>query len=140
VSLNFSKVFSKVFTKACSKTSLVLLVCLTFVGQSMASAVMPYQMMNMKGMNTEQTHNMENMTQGSHPMSTDSIANDPDEEEGCCAKTCNCCIGGCSSVATLNKAIIIDNLIFDYPAKIHSITSLVQSQHLTSLYRPPILS
>ena len=52
-----------------SKTLMVLLVCLTFVGQSVASTVMSYHMMSMKGNSgQEQMQNMSMMDHIDHSM------------------------------------------------------------------------
>lgn len=121
-----------------SKTLMVLLICLTFVGQAMASTIMSYHMMSMKVANgQEQSHDMSMMDHSSHNMMSES--SDDEDSEDCCAKTCSCFTGGCSSLATLMKDT--DNsLIINSSSKISSYLLLAQSQQLTSLYRPPILS
>ncbi|NQZ82500.1 MAG: hypothetical protein HRT52_15935 [Colwellia sp.] len=108
---------------------------MTFIGQAMASIVMPYQMMNMEGMNTP-THDMANMN-NSHNMTND-VADDESKED-CCATSCNCILGGCSSLTALLKDISSTANV-ELANKIVSISSLVQSRQLTSLYRPPIIS
>lgn len=122
-----------------SKTLMVMLICLTFVGQAMASTIMSYHMMSMKvtsGQN--QSHDMSMMDHSSHNMMSES-SDGEESSEDCCAKTCSCFTGGCSSLATLMKDT--DNsLIIGLSSKISSYLSLAQSQQLTSLYRPPILS
>lgn len=118
---------------------MVLLLCLTFVGQAMASIIMPYQMMSMKVMNDqEQSHDMPMMDHSNHSMMMDSSSS-VDSTEDCCVKTCNCFTGGCSSLATLTKDFG-SKAIIDLSSKIPSYLSLAQSQQPTSLYRPPILS
>jgi hypothetical protein len=118
------------------KTLMVLLLCLTFVGQTMASTVMSYHMMNMQGMNAQsQPHDMSKMDSSDHIM-----VNDVDDQmTDCCAKECNCGASACSTVATISKT---ENnaLIINLSAKIHSMSSLTLSQQFTSLYRPPIVS
>ena len=123
------------------KTLMVLLLCLTFVGQSLASTVMSYHMMSMKGMSTEnQSHDMSKMDHSGHSMISDSTSDTSDKPtEDCCVKSCSCFTGGCSSVAVLIKSIC-NEYIIDFSPKISSVSSLAQSQLLTSLYRPPILS
>ena len=120
------------------KTLMVLLVCLTFVGQAMASTIMSYHMMSMKGMSTqEQSHDMSKMDHSGHHMASDSETS----EDDCCVQTCSCFTGGCSSFATLMKDANNSNSpIIDLSSKIPSYLSLAQSQQPTSLYRPPILS
>jgi hypothetical protein len=123
------------------KTLMVLLICLTFVSQAMASTVMSYHMMSMKGMSAqEQSHDMSKMDHSGHHMTSDTVSDDAEKSsEDCCTKTCSCFTGSCSSVAALIKDISTD-LIGDFSSKITSSSSLAQSQQLTSLYRPPILS
>ena len=56
-----------------SKTLMVLILCLAFVGQAMASTVMSYHMISMKVMNgQEQSQDMSMMDHGKHSMMTDS--------------------------------------------------------------------
>ncbi len=118
------------------KTLLVLLVCLTFVGQAMASTIMSYHMMSMKVMNgQEQSQDMSMMDHSKHKMASDTETS----EDDCCVQTCSCFTGSCSSLATLLKDAD-SNPIIDLSSKIPSYLSLAQSQQPTSLYRPPILS
>jgi len=125
------------------KTLMVLLLCLTFFGQAMAATVMSYHMMNMKGMSSQQSSNMANMANmdhSGHSMMNDSAEdNSSNESEECCAKSCNCFTGSCSSIATLVRNLSIDAVI-DYSERVHSTSTLAQGQQLTSLYRPPIFS
>ena len=122
-----------------SKTLMVLILCLTFVGQAMASTIMSYHMISMKVMNgQEQSQNMPMMDHSKHSMMTDS-SNSEESTDDCCAKTCSCFTGGCSSLTTLMKDSG-SNPIIDLSSKIPSYLSLAQSQQPTSLYRPPILS
>lgn len=123
------------------KTLMVLLLCLTFVGQTLASTVMSFHMMNMKGMSAQgQSYNMSKMDHSGHHMASDSTVDESEKSsEDCCVKTCSCFTGGCSSVAALDEYVSNDPII-DFSAKINSISTLIQSQQLTSLYRPPILS
>jgi len=126
---------------------MVLLVCLTFVGQAVASTVMSYQMMSMMsmmGMNgQEQSQNMSMMDHSNHEMASGSSTNSPEKSETsmeeCCTETCNCFTGGCSNIAMFMK-IVSNTAIVSSPTKILSYSLLAQSQQPTSLYRPPILS
>lgn len=126
-----------------SKTLMVLLVCLTFVGQAMASTVMSYHMMSMKVMNgQEKNQSMSMMDHSDHTMmnhASDDSDDSDESTEDCCVKTCSCFTGGCSSIATLMKDIN-NNLFIDLSSKISSYSHLALSQQPTSLYRPPILS
>jgi hypothetical protein len=129
---------------------MVLLICLTFIGQTMASTVMPYQMMSMEGMTMQgMSHtDMSMMQHSAHDMSgkvllTDSSAPETSgsekQNEDCCSTTCKCFTGGCSSLATLPKELT--PVAFGYfSPKIHSISNLAFRLASTSLYRPPILS
>ncbi|WP_269447175.1 CopL family metal-binding regulatory protein [Colwellia sp. PAMC 20917] len=122
------------------KTLLVLLVCLAFVGQAMASTLMSYHMMSMKVMNDqEQSQDMSMMDHSKHKMANDSSSDSETSEDDCCVQACSCFTGSCSSLATLLK-YAGSNPIIDLSSKIPSYLSLAQSQQSTSLYRPPILS
>ena len=116
---------------------MVLLICLTFVGQAVASTVMSYHMMSMKVMSgQEKTQSMSMMD---HSMMNHASDDSEESTEDCCVKTCSCFTGGCSSIATLMKDIN-NNLFIDLSSKISSYSHLALSQQPTSLYRPPILS
>ena len=119
---------------------MVLLVCLTFVGQAMASTMMSYHMMGMTGMiGQEQPENMMMMDHSQHQMMTnDSEASDSASEE-CCNQTCNCFAGGCSTVAAFMKNSTNSPVIV-LTAKIVTSTQLALRQQPTSLFRPPIFS
>lgn len=132
---------------------MVLLICLSFVGQAMASTIMSYHMMGMAGMSGMKSmssqvevqslsQNMSMMDHSNHNMaseSDDSLTDSTDATEECCNKICNCFAGGCSSIAALIKHVS-NSPILDNSAKILSHSRLALSQKLTSLYRPPILS
>ena len=123
-----------------SKTLMVLLICLTFVGQAVASTVMSYHMMSMKVMSgQEKTQSMSMMDHSDHTMMNHTSDDSDESTEDCCVKTCSCFTGGCSSIATLMKDTN-NNLIIDLSTKISSYSHLALSQQPTSLYRPPILS
>tara|TARA_B110000467_G_C18309084_1_gene476767 strand:+ start:1028 stop:1414 length:387 start_codon:yes stop_codon:yes gene_type:complete len=122
------------------KTLMFLLLCLTFVGQAVASTIMSYDMISMKGMSTqEQSHNMSKMDHSSHKMANDFSSDYETSEEDCCVQTCSCFTGGCSSLAMLTKDSS-NSPIIDLSSKLPSYLSLAQSQQPISLYRPPILS
>lgn len=122
-----------------TKILMVMLMSLTFLGQAMASTVMSYHMMSMKVMNEQgASHNMSEMDHSNHLMSVDSDTEDGSDED-CCAKSCNCFTGSCSNFVSLSKYSDND-LIIDFSSKITSYAELAQSQLLSSLYRPPILS
>ncbi|TWX54631.1 hypothetical protein [Colwellia hornerae] len=120
---------------------MVLLICVAFAGQAMASTIMSYHMMSMKGMNgQEQSQDMSMMDHSNHNMTSDSSDDLDKSEDDCCTQTCSCFTGSCSSIATFTKHALGNVLIIELSSKIFSSSSLVLSQQPTSLYRPPILS
>ena len=125
------------------KTLMVLLLCMAFVGQTVASTIMSYHMTSMMGMNgQDHSQDMQMMNHSSHNMASDSLDNSYSSEEpseDCCVKTCNCFTGGCSSVATLMKDVS-NTPVFDLSLIIFSYSHPAQTQQPKSLYRPPILS
>ena len=123
-----------------NKTLMVLLLCLIFIGQSMASISMFYSMTSMQSMAdtssmTSPHHNMSDMSdcdEATTPCSTTST-------EDCCAQECDCLTSGCSTASAFTTVIhYIPEIAISN--KIASATTLVTSQTPTSLYRPPILS
>ena len=124
------------------RTLMVLLLCLAFIGQATASAVMSYQMMNMSMTHEQISNNVagmahSDMMDNSHHMAASEVITDTSED--CCQNECNCYLTGCTTVATLPKSICHAPLTGGV-VKISSLSPLVLSQSLTSLYRPPILS
>ena len=106
-------------TLNCSKTLIVLLACLTFVGQAMASTMMSYQMLSMISMSShsqDMSQDMPMMDHSNHNMS-----------------------GTCSNVATFMNNFN-HNLMIVNPTKILNYSRVAISQQPSSLYRPPILS
>ncbi|ALO36307.1 hypothetical protein CMT41_17375 [Colwellia sp. MT41] len=122
-----------------TKALMVLLLCLTFIGQVMASTLMPYHMMNMMNMNEvtmqQQSHDMAMMADNAEQMASDSATATND----CCTNDCECLIAGCSTFAALSQTAQTEFNMAS-ASKIHCITTSALSQYLTSLYRPPILS
>lgn len=123
-----------------SKTLLVLLVCLSFIGQAIASTMMSYHMISMSSMKGKtQPKNMPMMDHSQHNMMISDVDSSESNTENCCDHSCTCIVGSCSSIAVmLEKVNVIQP--FDLSSKINSIVSLAPSQQPTSLYRPPILS
>ncbi|TMM42436.1 hypothetical protein FCS21_14695 [Colwellia ponticola] len=118
---------------------------MAFIGQTVASTIMPYHMMSMMEMNgQEQSQNMSMMAHHNHNMAPEVFADSYSSEksmEDCCSKTCNSCFtGGCSNIAVFMKDAVGSEPIADLSSKILSCSSLALSQQPTSLYRPPILS
>ena len=124
---------------------MVLLLCLIFIGQSMASMTMFYGMtaMQLDKQSMKSTHhNMSDMSDcDEEMMATSSItkACSTTSTEDCCAQECDCLTSGCST-ATAFAEVVHYTPEIAISSKIVSITTLVTSQALTSLYRPPILS
>ena len=126
---------------------MVLLICLSFVGQAMASTIMSYHMMGMAGMSGMKSmnsqaevlpQNMPMMDHSNHNMAGDA-ATSTESTEYCCNTICNCFTGGCSTIAALIKHVS-NSPIVDSSPKILSFSRLALSQQPRSLYRPPILS
>jgi hypothetical protein len=123
-----------------NKTLMVLLLCLIFIGQSMASISMFYSMTSMQSMAdtssmTSPHHNMSDMSDCDEVTTACSTT----ATEDCCAQECDCLTSGCSTASAFTAVIhyIPEIAIAN---KIASATTLVTSQTPTSLYRPPILS
>ncbi len=121
---------------------MVLLICLTFFGQAVASTIMPYRMMSMTEMSTQEpSQDMSQMKHSGHHMTNDLTSDESKSStEDCCVKTCSCFTGGCSSASVILNKYVSNDPIINFSSKINSTSSLAQSQQLTSLYRPPILS
>lgn len=120
--------------------TLVLLLCLIFIGQSMASMTMFYSMTSMQSMAdkssiTSSHHNMSVMSDCDKATTAYSTTATKD----CCAQECDCLTSGCSTASAFTTVIhyIPEIAIAN---KIASATTLVTSQTPTSPYRPPILS
>ena len=123
-----------------NKTVMVLLLCLIFIGQSMASMTMFYGMTAMSSIKSAH-HNMTGMTDcyEKAASSTSSMACSTTSTEDCCAQECDCLTSGCSTASAF-AAVINYGAERVTSNKIISATGLVTSQAPTSLYRPPILS
>jgi hypothetical protein len=132
-----------------NKTVMVLLLCLIFIGQSMASMTMLYDMTAMQ-VSTQSMTNMSSMESAHHDMSdmadcdddmmtTSTMTCSSTTTEDCCAQECDCLTSGCSTASAFS-AIMHYSPDIAISSKITSITTIVTSQALTSLYRPPILS
>jgi hypothetical protein len=128
-----------------NKTVMVLLLCLIFIGQSMASMTMFYGMTAMQS-NTQSMSGMSSMKSSHHDMNG---MTDCDEAmaktasttstEDCCAQECDCLTSGCSTVSAFS-ALLNYTPDIAISNKITSATTLLTDQTPTSLYRPPILS
>ena len=140
-----------------NKTVIVFLLCLIFIGQSMASMTMFYRMTAMQ-LSAQSMTEMSSMKSSHHTLekiekSTAHMGSmsDCDEEvmakkacssmlpKSCCEQECDCLTGACSTVSAFSM-VINYTPVFATPNKINSLTVITASQTLTSLYRPPILS
>jgi len=140
-----------------NKTVIVFLLCLIFIGQSMASMTMFYRMTAMQ-LSAQSMTEMSSMKSSHHTLekiekSTAHMSSmsDCDEEvmakkacssmpsKSCCEQECDCLTGACSTVSAFSMVINCPP-VFATPNKINSLTVITASQTLTSLYRPPILS
>jgi len=119
-----------------NKTLLTVILCLIFIGQSMASSVMFYKMdMTMMKAAGQHVH-MSNMP--ASPM-LDHAMTDNTMTEDCCSTECQCLVTGCSSVFAFSK-VFVTNVIIDSFDKIFPNKFLISQQVLPPLYRPPIAS
>ena len=133
-----------------NKTVMVLLLCLIFIGQSMASMTMFYSMTSMQSMaNTKELSSI-STTNSHHHMSTmakTSICEQDDmtttcsttTSEECCAQECDCLTSGCSTISAFSTDINYHAEIA-ISNKIVSSSAFIASNTPNSLYRPPILS
>ncbi|MCP4984736.1 MAG: CopL family metal-binding regulatory protein [Colwellia sp.] len=126
-----------------NKTVMVLLLCLIFIGQSMASMTMFYGMTAMqldKQSMKSSHHNMSDMSDCDEDMmATSTMTCTSTTAEDCCAQECDCLTSGCSTASAF-AAVINYSAERVTSNKITAATELVTSQVPTSLYRPPILS
>ena len=133
---------------------MVLLLCLIFIGQSMASMTMFYSMTSMQSMaNVSNMSGMSSMNSSHHNMAemdnAASISSCTQEEmttdcsttttEECCAQECDCLTSGCSTISAFSTDINYHAEIA-IANKIVSPSAFIANNTLTSLYRPPILS
>lgn len=123
-----------------NKTVMVIMLCLIFIGQSMASSIMFYKMIamstmvNMSHVSTMNTNMHANMA---HDM--ESINGNESSPANCCKQECQCFANGCSAPSVFLKTFTTDALITS-ATKIHSHNEMILEQALTSLFRPPISS
>ncbi len=109
-----------------SKSLMVVLMLLVFVGQASAFTVVPCEMNGQASM-------MSGMSHPIHDMS-DMASSDMD----CCDQECSCPMGSCVSAVLFNTPVLIEPELISQ--KIIQSPTRVLMQTLTSLYRPPILS
>jgi hypothetical protein len=111
------------------KTVMVILLCLIFIGQAVASSTMFYKMNSMSTMN-----NMSHMMANMHA----NMDSDENASADCCEQECQCSASGCSAPSIFSKTFTPKPLITS-AAKIYSHNTMLPEQRLTSLFRPPIL-
>ncbi len=123
-----------------NKTVMVIMLCLIFIGQSMASSIMFYKMtamstmVNMSDVGTVNTSMHVNMA---HDM--ESVDSNKSTPANCCKQECQCFASGCSTPSAFSKTFTTDVLITS-ATKIHCHNEMILEQALTSLFRPPISS
>jgi len=121
-----------------NKTVLVMLLCLIFIGQSMASSTMFYKMTAMSTMGKmSHTSNMK-MNSMNHFSSDATHVNSESTSTACCKQECKCSASGCSVPSAFSTSHT--SAILESATKILSHTAILPEQALSSLYRPPILS
>lgn len=129
------------------KTLLIVLLSFFFIGQSLASSVMAYQMMNMNDMTMPASlmlaqENVQPMNDHCIEQMKSSISSEKTNEEtnnNCCENQCNCFVNGCSAVTGITTSLNAEPIVLN-SIKIHPLLSPLTSQQLTSLYRPPIFA
>lgn len=121
-----------------SKVLMILLVCLTFLGQAMASTVMTYNMISMKA--TGMQAQVENMTTMPHCNNMKRGSNSTQSIKDCCSYGCNCLtVGTASFLLPVNPSF--NSIITIYlPLKITSTDQVLPTLIHTSPYKPPIIS
>jgi hypothetical protein len=114
---------------------MVMLLLLAFVGQTMASTVMPYQMTTQSQSNHQM---MSGMDHSAHTMDHDANMVDTLQTSmDCCDQDCSCVMGSCTSVTLTAAPFAIEAKITTQ--KIVQYLHHLLAQSPTSLYRPPIL-
>jgi hypothetical protein len=135
----------------------VVLLCLAFIGQSLASTVMSYEMLS-HAMNSpmgngessagKMANCMENMSHISKNISANVSANmandlseslDEETVNKCCSDMCHCFTAGCASTIVLLQ--YTHHIVApEHGTKIQRPSALIFNQAPSSLYRPPIIT
>jgi len=117
----------------------MMFVLLTFVGQTVASVIMPGTM-PMSSMTASNMPVDNGMSCHDASMQMNMMTNINDNtDDSCCAQACHCPVGSCLSVGltmampTLKSAGSLFNSATMF-------TSALMPQYRTSLYRPPIFA
>ena len=124
---------------------MMTLLCLAFIGQSLAATVMSYEMLSNSVTNNAKNsdsstgkmkHCMKNMADIT--IANDVIANEKTMSK-CCSDTCQCLMAGCASTAILVQ-LTPGIITIEHAIKIQRPTALFFNQVPSSLYRPPIIT
>ncbi len=132
-----------------NKLLLIMLTLLAFMGQTMASSIMSYQMLMTSPQNTQFQKSMQfqrntsRMDRALHHISSASVGSnlsiDSADQSDCCAKTATCTVMGCSAVA-LTNLLENNHTLVSSGEKFSNTLFSANSQYAPSLYRPPICS
>lgn len=122
------------------KTLLILIACLAFVSQVMASTMMSYHMMSNGCAGHAESQDMSMMDHSHHAMMAESVESEDTSANSCCASVCKCFTSGCSNFTVLMSGIHNSLTADELSLPIHSRSNLALSQPPSSLYRPPIFS
>ena len=123
----------------------VTLLCSAFIGQSLASTVMSYEMLsnsvpnkvkNSGSSTRKMKHCMKNIADVS--LANGVITNEKTMSK-CCADTCQCLMAGCANTAILVQ-LTPGIITTEHAIKIQRATELFFNQVPSSLYRPPIIT
>jgi len=116
---------------------MLTLLCLIFIGQSIASSVMFYHMPSMNMVMQE--HHMMDYGDMQKTEVAAHVSDSESTSEDCCSQEMYCFVSVCAMVSAISRITNTD-FFSGKSLKITSTNSLITSQALTSLYRPPILS
>ncbi len=111
-----------------------MLFLLTFVGQSMASSVMSYEMTAMK---LENTQLLSMMSHSMHDMGEISDLDYSSTGDDCCSQSCDCFVSGCATVALVSD-ILGQQAAINAATQFYLPSVFIYNQFPKSLYRPPI--
>lgn len=119
---------------------ITLLMCLAFIGQSMASTVMTYNMMNMKIINENSKENpLKEMPNMAHCNTMKSSIDNTSSDSDCCSYGCHC-IAFSHAKLYIFPHVEFVNDSNHLQLKILSQQHLIQSHIPNSWYKPPIIS
>ena len=123
-----------------NKTVMVILLCLIFIGQSMASSTMFYKMAAMSTMKSiSHTDMIESNMHASMGHGVTNVDSNETNAMDCSKQECKCSVNGCSVPSAFSE-ILITRATIELATKIHSHSNILPEQALSSLFRPPIFS